>query len=104
MIRPRVGANLLAALTLLALSQPSSAAAAVAPGCTTARPSYVGGTLVGVPDGRALDAHIGVTVGYKSGTRFVVLAPGGGPGDPALAGYSWIDHLNPTVPAAGTSD
>jgi len=99
----RLGAALLSALILVGLSS-GTAQAAVTPGCTTDRPSYVGGTLVGVPDGRALDAHIGVTVGYKSGTRFVVLAPGGGPGDPALAGYSWIDHLNPGVPAAGTSD
>ena len=97
-------AGLLAAACLLAALPAATAQATVAPGCTTARPSYVGGTLVGVPDGRALDAHIGVTVGYKTTSGFVVLDPGGGPGDPALAGYSWIDHLNPTVPATGTTD
>jgi hypothetical protein len=77
------------------------AQAAIAPGCTFARPSFIGGTLVGV-DGRALDAHMGVAAGYRdSAGRFHPLKPDGSPADPAMGGYSWIERLNPTLPATG---
>lgn len=100
----RLGAPLLAALMLIGLAQ-SPAAAAIAPGCTAKQPTFVGGTLVGYPDGRALDAHVGVSVGYHdSNGRLHVVLPDGSPNPSTAGDYSWVDRLNPTVPATGTTD
>jgi hypothetical protein len=82
-----------------------SAAASVAPGCTAKTPTFVGGTLVGYPDGHALDAHIGVSVGYHDAAgRLHVVLPDGSPNPSTNGDYSWVDRLNPTVPATGTTD
>ena len=97
--------SLLCLLLGVAVLPAQPAAAAIAPGCTAARPTFVGGTIVGYPDGRALNVHIGVSVGYRDATgRLIVVAPDGGPADPTLANYSWIDYLNQFVPATGTTD
>jgi hypothetical protein len=70
-----------------------------------AQPTYVGGTINGYTDGRALDVHLGVWVGSSDATGAYVatLYPDGTPTGPD-AGYSWIDKLNPTVAAGGTTD
>jgi len=99
----RFGVVLLSALTLIGLLQ--APAAAIAPGCTAKQPTFVGGTLAGYPDGRALDAHIGVSVGYRdSAGRLHVVLPDGSPNPSSNGDYSWVDRLNPTVAAAGTTD
>lgn len=96
--------GLLASACLLA-GLTTGAAAAVAPGCTAKQSTFVGGTLVGWPDGRALDAHIGVSVGYHDAAgRLHVVLPDGSPNPSTNGDYSWVDRLNPTVPAAGTDD
>jgi hypothetical protein len=79
-------------------------AQAVAAGCTPDRPTFVGGTLTGYPDGRALDAHIGVSVGYRdSAGRFHATTDAGAPIATGQL-YSWIDMLNPATGADGTTD
>ena len=89
----------------LVFGVPMAPAQAIAAGCTADRPTFVGGTLVGYPDGRALDAHIGVSVGYKdSAGRLHVVLPDGSPNPSTNGDYSWVDHLNPTAPATGTTD
>ena len=100
----RLGVPLLCALILAGLTQ-SPAHAAIAPGCTADRPTFVGGTLAGYPDNRALDAHIGVSVGYKDAAgRLHVVLPDGSPNPSTNGDYSWVDRLNPTVAASGTDD
>ncbi len=84
---------------------PAPAAAAIAPGCTAKQPTFVGGTLVGYPDGRALDAHVGVSVGYHDAAgQLHVVMPDGSPNPSTQGDYSWVDRLNPTVDATGTDD
>jgi hypothetical protein len=104
MTRARWAAVLLGGLTVAGLLQ-SPSAATVAPGCTSPRSTFIGGTLVGYPDGRALDAHVGVSAGYLDAAgRFHAVLPDGSPSPTGNADYSWIDKLNPTVPAEGTTD
>lgn len=87
-----------AALTLAALVPPA-VSAAIAPGCTAARPTFVGGTIRGYPDGRAVNTHIGVVIADAAHRR---LNPDGTLDTDG--GYSWVDMLNPTAPASGTTD
>jgi hypothetical protein len=74
-------------------------AMAVASGCTTAKPTWVGGHFWG-SDGRAINAHIGVGLKDKNGIDVLEDGSPRGPGE----GYSFIERLNPTVPATGTTD
>lgn len=100
----RLGAVVAAAAAAVALA-PSTAHAAVSPGCTAKQSTWIGGTLTGYPDNRALDAHIGVSVGYKdSAGRLHVVLPDGSPNPSTVGDYSWVEHLNPTVAATGTDD
>jgi hypothetical protein len=95
---------LLVAILALPLLQ-GSAEARVAPGCTPDRPTFVGGSIIGYPDGRALDAHIGVSVGYTGADgKFHVVLPDGSPNPSTNGDYSWVDRINPGVPAEGTDD
>lgn len=73
-------------------------AAAIAPGCTATQPTFVGGTIRGYPDGRALDVALGVEITDSS---HHMLWPDGSLG---YAGddYSWKEFLNTTVAATGT--
>lgn len=84
------------ALTML---RPQLAAAAMAPGCTADRPTYVGGTIYGYPDGRAVYARMGVVIGDSSGHYYL---PDGTPMASA-APYSWTQNLNPSVGPDGTT-
>jgi len=93
-----------ACLLLACTGQPASAGP-VAPGCTAPLSTFVGGSLVGYPDGHALDAHIGVSVGYRDAAgRLHIVMPDGSPNPSTQGDYSWVEHLNPTVPATGTDD
>jgi len=76
----------------------TAASAAVAPGCTTARPTFIGGRIYGYPDNRSLNARIGLDL--SDGTGKVDLD-----GNPlGAAGYSAVDRVNPTIPPEGSTD
>jgi hypothetical protein len=87
------------AVALLAplLAAPASQAA-VAPGCTAAQPTRVGGTIRGYPDNRYVDTHIGIQVTDVAGRT---ISP---TGTLVKGGYSWIEMLNNNVSATGTTD
>jgi hypothetical protein len=79
-----------------------SASAKIAPGCTPDKPTFIGGTFVGYPDNRALDGHIGVSVGYKDSTgKFHDVIEDGSP-IPNPGNYSYVEHMNSTLPATGS--
>jgi hypothetical protein len=101
----RIITIVLAAAVAVVGAVQSPAHAVVAPGCTTAKPTFIGGTLVGSPDGRALDAHVGVSVGNRdSAGKLRILTAEGTLNPTGAVDYSYIEKLNPTVPATGTSD
>src|SRR4051812_50150228 len=85
-------------LTVLAVTVPAmhAQAAAVAPGCTAAQPTRVGGQIFGYPDNRALDAIIGVETKDAAGNT-VDLAGAAHP-----QGYTYIQRVNPDLPATGS--
>lgn len=93
-----LSALMIAGVTVLT-TWPASAAvqgAAVAPGCTSARPTRLGGAIYGYPDNRALDAIIGVQTVDASG-KTVDLA-----GSAQASGYTYVQRVNPTLPATGS--
>src|SRR5829696_4483476 len=76
----------------------TAAQAAVAPGCTTARPTFIGGQIYGYPDNRSLNALVGLDL--TDGTRKVDLDGN------AVVGvvYSAVDNINPGIPPEGSTD
>jgi predicted secreted Zn-dependent protease len=87
-----------AVLSLLPVGQ-GTASATVAPGCTAAAPTFVGGTIRGYPDNRFVDTHIGILILDGSNRH---INPDGSPN--TSGGYSWIEMLNHNVAATGTTD
>lgn len=85
-------AAVLVAALVAALVTPASAAAA--PGCPAGRPTRVGGTIRGYPDGRALNTHIGLALTDRPGHLVTV------DGAPA-GGYAAVFKLNPDYPPTG---
>jgi hypothetical protein len=78
---------------------PAGSAWAVAPGCTAARPTFIGGPIYGYPDNRSLNALIGLDL-QDSSNRKVNLD-----GAPiSTAGYSVVDRVNPGIPPEGSDD
>jgi len=71
-------------------------AAAVAPGCTAAQPTKLGGQIFGYPDNRALDAIIGVETKDAAGNTVDLT------GAPHAQGYTYIQRVNPDLPATGS--
>lgn len=81
------------------------AAKRISPGCPADRSTFIGGDVYGIPDNRAIDAHIGVSVGYKDAAgKLHVVMPDGSPNPSTAGDYSWVDRINPDVPATGTTD
>lgn len=79
-----------------------SAGAKVSDGCSTDKPTFIGGTIVGYPDNRAVDAHLGVSIGYRDSTgKFHDLLEDGSP-LPNPPNYSFVEHMNPDLPATGS--
>jgi hypothetical protein len=70
----------------------------VATGCTADKPSYVGGTVKGYTDGRALDVALGIGIATTRNGAYTQLAADG---TTIPRGYSWIEKLNPTYPPTG---
>jgi len=78
---------------------------AVAPGCDSRYPTFVGGPIYGDPDNRSLNAMIGVDHADASGRK--VDAHGilcGQPGHQCCGGYSWCEWINRTIPPEGSPD
>jgi hypothetical protein len=75
---------------------PAGATVAVAPGCTAAQPTRLGGQIAGYPDNRAVDPIIGVETRDAAGNTI----------DPAGTvrphGYTYVQRVNPTLPATGS--
>lgn len=94
LLRPRP--SLAVATSLMAigalLSAPS--AQAVAPQCTTALPTHIGGNIYGYPDVSAINAYIG----YDLRANGVKVDPNG---NPRSGGYTFEEWVNPTLPATG---
>lgn len=98
----RISLALFASSLILSACFPTSASASIADGCTTDRPTFVGGTLIGYPNNYALDAHIGSSVGYYDSTgKLHVVMPDGQPNPSNQGDYSWVDHMNPDLDASG---
>lgn len=72
-------------------------AQAVASGCTSARPTAIGGGIYGYPDNRSLNALIGVNL--KDGAQKVYADGTVNP----TAGYAYSEHVNRTLGADGTT-
>jgi hypothetical protein len=87
-----------AGVVVLGVTAPAvhARAAAVAPGCTAAQPTRLGGQIFGYPDNRALDAIIGVETKDAAGNT-VDLAGAAHP-----QGYTYIQRVNPDLPATGS--
>jgi hypothetical protein len=71
------------------------AAQAVAPQCTTALPTHIGGNIYGYPDVNAINAYIG----YDLKASGVTVDPNGHPW--TQGGYGFKEWVNPTLPATG---
>lgn len=79
---------------LTALS--AGTAFAVAPGCTSTRPTAIGGALYGYPDDYSLDALVGMDLANSSNQKVDI------DGNViTVASYSYVDRVNPTLPASG---
>jgi len=84
-------------LTIAVTGSPALASAsAIAPGCTAAQPTRIGGALYGYPDNRALDSIIGVETKNAAGATVDLT------GAPHAQGYTYIERTNPTLPATGS--
>ena len=73
-------------------------AQAVAPGCTTSRPTSLGGPIYGVDD-RSLNALVGIDLLDAQGKRVdrdgrLISTPG----------YHYRERINPTIPAEGSTE
>jgi hypothetical protein len=93
----------ISSLLFLSLLQ-GSASAKVSPQCTDDphRPTWIGGTLVGYPDGNALDAHLGVSIGYRDSTgKLKIVMPDGSPNTSTQGDYSFVQHFNSDLPSSG---
>lgn len=85
-------------LSGLVVVSASPAAAAVAAGCTSARPTRIGGPVYGV-DGRSLNVLVGIDLVNADLKRVDA--------DGRLinhVGYLYVEHLNRTIPAEGSTD
>lgn len=71
-------------------------AATVAPGCTATQPTRLGGQIYGYPDNRFLDSIIGVQTTDSAGNTVDLT------GAPHAPGYTYIQRVNPTLPATGS--
>jgi hypothetical protein len=87
-----------AGVAMLGLTAPAAhaRAAAVAPGCTAAQPTRLGGQIFGYPDNRALDAIIGVETKDAAGDTVDLT------GAPHPQGYTYVQRVNPDLPATGS--
>ena len=78
---------------------------AVAAGCDSAHPTFIGGPIDGSPDHHALNVLVGVDQVNASGQKIDADGiPVGQPGSHPCGGYSWCDHPNPTLSAQGSAD
>jgi hypothetical protein len=75
----------------------ASAVTAIAPGCDTAHPTFVGGAIYG-SDGGSLNALIGVD--HLDANDVKVNADG----VPVTGAYSWTQGVNPSFPPQGNAD
>lgn len=89
---------LAAAALAVGLLPAAPASAAVAPGCTSARPTSLGGPVYG-SDGRSLNVVIGIDLRDAYNRK---VNPDGTVS--TTAGYSYRHHVNPTIPAEGSED
>lgn len=70
---------------------------AIAPGCDSAHPTFVGGAIYG-SDGRSLNALIGVDHVDSNGVKI------NADGTPVTGVYSWTRGINPGFPPEGKAD
>jgi hypothetical protein len=87
-----------AAAVVIAALLPAQAALAVAPGCTSALPTAIGGGIYGYPDNRSLHALVGVDL-VAGSTHVKVDGTANTSG-----GYAYNDNVNPTLGADGSTD
>jgi hypothetical protein len=90
----------LAAATSLALPLAvATPAVAAAPGCTSARPTSIGGAIYGYPDNRSVNVLIGIDL--QNADRKKVDRDG----NPSTSGtYLYRERINPTISADGSDD
>lgn len=88
-------------VTAGALSGPGRAAAA----CPSGQPTFLGGTIQGWPDDRALNALIGVDQQDSAGRRVDAFGvPCDQAGSACCGGYSWCESTNPDIAPEGSPD
>lgn len=86
-----------AALAAGALLATAPSAHAVAPGCTSDRPTRIGGAIYGYPDNYAVNALIGLDLKSNG----VTVNPDGQ--QRTTAGYGYVEVVNPNLPATGST-
>lgn len=91
-----VAAVAMGAVLVPPLAQAAIQPAAVAAGCTAAQPTRLDGPIFGYPDNRAVDAIIGVETQDASGHTVDLT------GAPHAHAYTYIQRVNPTLPATGS--
>ena len=93
---------LLSVATATAVAAPlavTTPAVAAAPGCTTARPTSIGGAIYGFPDSRSLNALVGIDL--QDADRRKVDRDGNPSSSPT---YLYRERINPTISADGSDD
>lgn len=101
----RVG-SLLGLLAALLVGGPlaPAARAAVATGCDEAHPTWVGGSIAGYPDNRAVNAQIGVVVTDSSGAPVDTDGTRLGAAGAHFCGlYSWCEFVNKSIAVTGST-
>lgn len=77
----------------------TSPAVAAAPGCTTARPTSVGGAIFSYPDNRSVNVLIGMDLADANRKKV------DRDGNPTTSGtYLYRERINPSIPAEGSDD
>lgn len=85
-------------LPAYAQKQARVVAAQVAPGCPTDRPTAIGGAIFGYPDNRSVDAIIGMDLKNSAGQKVDIYGRA-----ITTSGYSYVDRVNPTLTAEGST-
>ena len=91
-------------MVVLATAVSARPALAVAPGCDSNHPTFIGGPIYGYPDGRTLNALIGLDLVDSSNRKVDLNGVPCAAGGSCPSGYSAVEHINPDLPPEGSTD
>jgi len=91
-------------MVVVAAAVSARPAIAVAPGCDSNHPTFIGGRIYGYPDERSLNALIGFDLLDSSNRKVDLNGLPCAAGGSCPSGYSAVEHINPTLPPEGSTD